>query len=137
MNVYSRGGGYWLSAIGYRSGAMSHQPTATSKSKNRESGGLEDNDPRIASSKDSHVSFATWHARPNSCLGFDGDMADAADDVVAKGFVFFDRQERDRIGLVVRTEDKIVFRHLDIFHRASAIFADGIHVLLVLAIRRK
>src|SRR5882672_640325 len=68
-------------------------------------------------------------------LGLDRDVADAADDVVSGGLAFFHWNDGDGVGLVVGTKNEGVLSDLKIFDGASAIFADGVHVLLVLAVR--
>jgi hypothetical protein len=67
--------------------------------------------------------------------GFDADVADAAYEIVGDGFSLFHRHDLDRVGMVVGAENKSTVGDFDVFDRAGAVLADGIHVGLTPAVR--
>jgi len=73
-------------------------------------------------------------ARP-SRLGFHSYIADASDQVVSDFLSIFHGHDFDGIGLVVRAEDKMAAGEFDVLDGAVSLFADGIHVGFVLAVR--
>lgn len=68
-------------------------------------------------------------------LGFDGDVTDAADQVVSSGLAFFHGEDLDGIGLVVRPQNQMISGGFDILHGASSVFQNGVHVEFSLAVR--
>src|SRR5690348_7247640 len=77
-------------------------------------------------------------AAPNACYassGFNRDVANAADDVVVRRLVFFDGNHLDGVMVVLRTQDELAPRELDIFHSTGVVLTNGVNVGIIFAIR--
>lgn len=67
-------------------------------------------------------------------LGFDADVADAADQIIGGGFAIFHGDDFDGEVLVVGSKNEMVAGRLHVFHGAAFILEYGIHVELAFAI---
>ena len=64
-------------------------------------------------------------------------MADSADEVVGGGLAFFHGEDFDGRRLVVRAENNMISRYLDVLYRARIVFQNSVHIELTFAIWRK
>jgi len=74
------------------------------------------------------------HVVQNTPSGFNCDVTDAADDVVVRRLVFFDGNHLDWEPIVLRTQDKLASRELDVFEGAGVVLANGVYVRIILSV---
>ena|ERR1700722_6222174 len=62
-------------------------------------------------------------------------MADASDEIVGGCLALLHSQDFDRVSLIVGPQDQVIVGSLHIFHRASIVLEDGVHIEFALAVR--